>query len=103
MLHLLPFSFVCFSPGAESRGGHIPGALTFPLSWLEGADDAKHLAGVLGQKGIHPDQTVSKPHSGKYVAASAPSSLGGLSSSLFVFVLYLPSFSSPPSCLAFRS
>jgi len=44
--------------GDEKRGGHLPGALTFPLSWLEGADDPKHLTAVLAQKGLTPDQKV---------------------------------------------
>jgi thiosulfate/3-mercaptopyruvate sulfurtransferase len=41
----------------EARGGHIPGAVACPLSWMEGveADEMKRL---IRAKGITPDKTV---------------------------------------------
>jgi thiosulfate/3-mercaptopyruvate sulfurtransferase len=43
--------------GDEVRGGHLPGAVTFPLSWLEGVEDS-HLQTVLAQKSITPNQKI---------------------------------------------
>lgn len=41
----------------EARGGHIPGAVAFPLGWLAGAN-ASVLKRRLVDKGVTPDKTV---------------------------------------------
>jgi thiosulfate/3-mercaptopyruvate sulfurtransferase len=41
----------------EARGGHIPGAVAFPLAWLGGAS-ASGLQRRLTAKGVTPDKTV---------------------------------------------
>jgi 3-mercaptopyruvate sulfurtransferase SseA len=38
--------------GEESRGGHVPGATSFPVSWLAAVDQAE-TARVLAEKGVH--------------------------------------------------
>jgi 3-mercaptopyruvate sulfurtransferase SseA len=43
--------------GGETRGGHIRGAVTCPLSWADAMDDDEFRA-VLTTKGITPDRTV---------------------------------------------
>jgi thiosulfate/3-mercaptopyruvate sulfurtransferase len=40
----------------EARGGHIPGAVAFPLSWLAGAEPVVKRS--VAAKGIRPDKTV---------------------------------------------
>lgn len=41
----------------EPRGGHIPGAVAFPQSWVDGAFDPE-LVSLLAKKGITPDRRV---------------------------------------------
>lgn len=41
----------------ESRGGHIPGAVSFPGEWL-GSEDAPEIQRQLALKGITPDRSV---------------------------------------------
>ena len=43
--------------GAESRGGHIPGAVAFPVDWLESVD-APEIARSLASKGITPGRDI---------------------------------------------
>jgi thiosulfate/3-mercaptopyruvate sulfurtransferase len=43
--------------GAESRGGHIPGAVAFPIDWLESVD-APEIARSLADKGITPGRDI---------------------------------------------
>jgi molybdopterin synthase sulfurtransferase len=41
----------------EPRGGHIPGAVSFPATWLGAVDDAE-IARLLSEKGISPERDV---------------------------------------------
>jgi 3-mercaptopyruvate sulfurtransferase SseA len=41
----------------EARGGHIPGAVSFPSAWLTSVDDAE-IDRLLAEKGVTPDRTV---------------------------------------------
>lgn len=41
----------------ESRGGHVPGAVALPCSWLDGADDTE-LVRLLDSKGILADHEI---------------------------------------------
>jgi molybdopterin synthase sulfurtransferase len=43
--------------GGEARGGHIPGAVSFPWSWLGSVDD-EEIRRLFKSKGIVPDRTV---------------------------------------------
>ena len=41
----------------EARGGHIPGATSFPAAWLDRVDDAE-IRRVLDDKRITPDRSI---------------------------------------------
>jgi thiosulfate/3-mercaptopyruvate sulfurtransferase len=41
----------------EARGGHIPGALPFPNSWLRSLEDSE-IQRLLNAKGVSPDRTI---------------------------------------------
>ena len=43
---------------AESRGGHIPGAMSFPLEWLT-AVDGPEIGLLLERKGLTPDREIA--------------------------------------------
>jgi 3-mercaptopyruvate sulfurtransferase SseA len=43
--------------GGEARGGHIPGATSFPATWLDSID-SKEIDRVLLEKRVTPDRTV---------------------------------------------
>src|SRR3954452_15587820 len=43
--------------GSQARGGHIPGATSFPVAWLESID-SKEIDRLLLEKRVTPDRTV---------------------------------------------
>jgi len=43
--------------GDEPRGGHVPGAVAFPIRWLDTVDEPE-IARILREKGVVPGQTV---------------------------------------------
>ena len=81
----------------ESRGGHIPGAVPFPVSWFFIADKAE-LFRLLAEKGISPDKNVILYGNDRDDAETAASSLSELGfSSLQVFGEGLVSWADDPS------
>src|SRR6185312_10957470 len=43
--------------GSESRGGHIPGAVAFPVAWLDTVDEPE-VARLFAGKGITADRAI---------------------------------------------
>ena len=43
--------------GHETRGGHIPGAVSFPAAWLDSVDEPE-IARILTEKGVTSDQAI---------------------------------------------
>src|SRR3954452_25273628 len=60
--------------GSEARGGHIPGATSFPAAWL-GSIDSKEIDRRLLEKRVTPDRTV-------VLYGDAPDDTAGLASRL---------------------
>jgi thiosulfate/3-mercaptopyruvate sulfurtransferase len=44
--------------GAETRGGHIPGAVAFPVAWLDTVDEPE-IARLFAGKGITADREIA--------------------------------------------
>ena len=81
----------------ESRGGHIPGAVPFPVSWFFIADKAELFRLLVG-KGVSPDKNVILYGNDRDDAETAASSLSELGfSSLQVFGEGLVSWADDPS------
>src|SRR3954454_12492060 len=60
--------------GREARGGHIPGATSFPAAWLESID-SKEIDRLLLEKRVNPDRTV-------VLYGAGPNDTAGLASRL---------------------
>src|SRR4051812_26030223 len=58
--------------GSEARGGHIPGATSFPAAWLESID-SKEIDRLLLEKRLTPDRTVVLYGDGPDDTAGLPS------------------------------
>jgi thiosulfate/3-mercaptopyruvate sulfurtransferase len=63
--------------GGESRGGHIPGAVAFPISWLDTVDEIE-VERLLKSKRVTPDRSVVLYGDGPSDAAPLRAKLEGL-------------------------
>ncbi len=81
----------------EGRGGHVPGAIPFPLSWLDALDDAG-LTRLLEEKGISPDKNAMIYGYGAQDSDAASTRLAGLNfTSLRIFSDGLPAWAADPA------
>jgi molybdopterin synthase sulfurtransferase len=61
--------------GGESRGGHIPGAVSFPLDWLTTVDGPE-ISRLLERKGLTPDREIVAYGRGRDDAAAFVGAIG---------------------------
>lgn len=81
----------------EARGGHVAGAIPFPLSWFDSMDDTD-LIGLLEEKGISPDKNIIVYGYGPQDSDAASTRLADLEfSSLQIFSDGLPVWAADPA------
>jgi thiosulfate/3-mercaptopyruvate sulfurtransferase len=76
----------------EARGGHLPGAVPFPASWLESLDDSE-VVHALEDRSVTPEKTIALYGHGSDDAESAAAKLESLGfKNLLVFADGLPAW-----------
>jgi 3-mercaptopyruvate sulfurtransferase SseA len=81
----------------EMRGGHVAGAIPFPLSWFDSMDDAD-LIRLLGEKGISPDKSLIVYGYGLLDSDAASTRLADLNfSSIQTFSDGIPAWAADPA------